>query len=142
MITKPLLIVPKTLFVNVGSDLASNILQAQKLFETYLNLTDTVFHDVPLSEDEIKTAFFSLKCGKSSGYDDMSYDIVKQKKNTKKPFLLTRLKRICKLPFKQGIFPDKLKTAKVTPIFKSGDTSHLSNYRPSSFVPCFSKILK
>ncbi|XP_065643028.1 uncharacterized protein LOC136074619 [Hydra vulgaris] len=43
---------------------------------------------------------------------------------------------------KEGIFPEKLKTAKVKPIFKSGDTSEIGNYRPISILSTFSKILE
>ena len=41
-----------------------------------------------------------------------------------------------------GIFPDKLKIARVTPSFKKGSDSELGNYRPISVQPCFSKILE
>ena len=35
-----------------------------------------------------------------------------------------------------------MKVAKVTPIFKNGEKSSISNYRPISVLPCFSKILE
>ena len=35
-----------------------------------------------LSDEEIKTAFFSLKDGKSPGFDEINYDIVKQNFNS------------------------------------------------------------
>ena len=35
-----------------------------------------------------------------------------------------------------------MKVAKVTPIFKKGEKSSISNYRPISVLPCFSKILE
>ena len=41
-----------------------------------------------------------------------------------------------------GIFPDILKNAKITPVFKSGDSSNTSNYRPISVLPLFSKIFE
>ena len=40
------------------------------------------------------------------------------------------------------IFPDKLKIAKLSPIFKNGKKYLLTNCRPISVVPCFSKILE
>ena len=41
-----------------------------------------------------------------------------------------------------GIFPDKMKIARVTPIFKADDKLLMSNYRPVSVLPVFSKILE
>ena len=52
------------------------------------------------------------------------------------------LKHIFDLIFENGIFPDSLKIAKVTPVWKSGDSDTLSNYRPTSVIPCFSKMLE
>ena len=40
----------------------------------------------------------------------------------------------------QGIFPNKLKCAKVIPLHKGGSKSELSNYRPISLLSCFSKL--
>ena len=42
----------------------------------------------------------------------------------------------------QSIFPDKLKIANVTQIFKSGVKDNISNYRPISILPVFSKVLE
>ena len=38
--------------------------------------------------------------------------------------------------------PGNLKTAKVIPIFKSGDNTVLNNYRPISILPAISKVLE
>ena len=46
------------------------------------------------------------------------------------------------LSLQTGIFPDPLKIAKVTPVFKTGDLQEISNYRPVFVRPCFSKILE
>ena len=41
-----------------------------------------------------------------------------------------------------GIFPDKLKIAKVTPIHKKGDSKLITNYRPISVLPVISQIFE
>lgn len=41
-----------------------------------------------------------------------------------------------------GVFPDDLKIAKVSPIFKADDKLLVNNYRPISVLPVFSKILE
>ena len=46
------------------------------------------------------------------------------------------------LSFEKSIFPDSLKLAKVTSVFKAGNNTELHNYRPISVLPCFSKILE
>ena len=52
------------------------------------------------------------------------------------------LLHIFRLSLEEGIFPDDLKTAKVTPIFKAGDENDFGNYWPISVLSCFSKILE
>ena len=44
--------------------------------------------------------------------------------------------------FVKGIFPDKLKVAKVIALHKKGATHDVSNYRPISFLSIFSKIFE
>ena len=44
------------------------------------------------------------------------------------------------LTFSSGTFPDLLKIAHTTPIFKKGDRNNPSNYRPISTLPFISKV--
>ena len=86
----------------------------------------------------MKDAFFSLKLNKGAGYDDISFNVVKKCFGVlHKPLL-----HIFNLSLQTGIFPDKLKIARVTPLFKGGENYELGNYRPISVLPCFSKILE
>ena len=49
---------------------------------------------------------------------------------------------IINLSITNGIVPDKMKLARVIPVFKCNDQTQLSNYRPISVLPVFSKILE
>ena len=91
----------------------------------------------PLSINELKDAFFCLKINKSTGHD-ISYNVASKCFGE----LCTPLKHIFDLSFENGIFPNNLKIATVTPVYKSGENSSLSNYRPISVLPCFSKMLE
>ena len=87
-------------FVNFGPKLVSEIPQLQRSFEMYLKGFDSSFEEVNLTDEEIKTAFFSLKGGKSPRFDEINYDIVKQKFNS----LLASLKCIFDLSLKSFFF--------------------------------------
>ena len=52
------------------------------------------------------------------------------------------LTHICNQSLQTGVFPNNMKTAKVILIHKTGDKHVLSNYRPISLLPQFSKILE
>ena len=41
-----------------------------------------------------------------------------------------------------GVFPDELKVGKIVPLYKSGNKSVMSNYRPISILPTNSKIFE
>ena len=56
--------------------------------------------------------------------------------------IVPALTYVCNLSFSNGVFPDKMKKAKVLPFFKSGDKHLFSNYRPISLLPQCSKILE
>ena len=52
------------------------------------------------------------------------------------------LTHIFNLSITSGIVPTEPKTARVIPLFKTDDKSLISNYRPISVLPSFSKILE
>ena len=88
--------------------------------------------------NELRDAFFSLKLNKSPGYDEISFNVVKKCFSE----LCKPLKHVFNLSIETGVFPDKLKIARVSPVYKAGDSSDLTNYKPISFLPCFSKIFE
>ena len=46
------------------------------------------------------------------------------------------------MSLQNGCVPDKLKVAKVIPVFKKGDRSQPTNYRPISLLSIFDKLLE
>ena len=52
------------------------------------------------------------------------------------------LKYLFDMSLESGIFPDKLKLARVIPLYKAADPANIRNYRPISVLPCFSKMLE
>ena len=91
-----------------------------------------------LNFDEFQEAFKSLKQNRAAGFDDLSSNIITDAYETLKNILFHAFK----VSIKQGIFPNSLKIAKVTPIFKSGANDNVSNYHSISILPVFSKVLE
>jgi len=51
------------------------------------------------------------------------------------PYIAEPLANIINHSFASGKVPDSLKIARVCPIFKTGDPSDFTNYRPISILP-------
>ena len=86
---------------------------------------------------EVVNVIYSLN-NSSPGWDGIPSRLVKRVINSYiKPLTL-----LIKKSFRDGIFPDELKLAKVILIYKSGSTMELSNYRPISVSNIFTKIFE
>ena len=46
------------------------------------------------------------------------------------------------MSLESGVFPQKMKVAKVIPIFKKDDDQDCNNYRPISLLPNISKLIE
>ncbi|XP_049942663.1 uncharacterized protein LOC126419517 [Schistocerca serialis cubense] len=57
-------------------------------------------------------------------------------------FIVEPLTDIANSSFESGIFPNNLKTVKVTPLHNKGAKSNIANYRPVSVLSGFSKIME
>ena len=93
---------------------------------------------IDLSFQELRTSFHSLQSNKSSGLEEINVNVIKHVYDIIEPYLY----HIFNLSIKSEIVPNSLKVARVTPIFKSGDELKVTNYRPISVLPCFSKLLE
>jgi len=126
-------------FSTVGQKLARKFSGNNDNFHNYLNNrgVKSMFLS-PISEVEILQEINKLKTDKSPGIDEIPPKVVKASAN----FMLYPLSCVFNLSFKQGIVPDPLKIAKVVPIYKKGQKSLTSNYRPISLLSIFNKILE
>jgi len=79
-----------------------------------------------------------MKCKNSYGYDEISSRILK----SSAPYVLSPLTFIFNKILSTGVFPERLKFSEVKPLYKKGDSSVFSNYRPISILTSFSKIIK
>ena len=65
-------------FTNIGTDLANKIPNASKRFDSYITKVNTSMESQPLSINELKDAFLSLKINKSSGHDGVSFNVIRK----------------------------------------------------------------
>ena len=96
------------------------------------------FYLNPITRNEIATAMLSISNSKAVGSDGFSPIIIKQNINA----ISKQLEYIFNLSFSSGIFPKLLKSAIVTPLYKSGSVTEPGNYRPISILTIFSKLLE
>ena len=128
-------------FANIGKSYASNVKQSQVLVETYsskINLNETSMFLAPTCREEIQSIIKNLPAKNSSGYDDISNNLLKKLC----PSLLTPLEKIFNKSMCEGVFPDHMKLADITPLFKSKLDNDANNYRPISLLLTISKVLE
>ena len=97
-------------FAGIGPMLASKIPQTSKYHSQYINAAKSSLQNIEISGKELKTASVSLKRNKSSGYDDITANVVRGVCNEIQKILFYIFRR----SFNEGV----LKAAKITPIFK------------------------
>jgi hypothetical protein len=87
---------------------------------------------------EIEKMIHFFKCKNCYGYDEISLRILK----VSAPYVLSPLRYIFNKILSTGIFPERLKFSEVKPLYKKGDKTEFSNYRPISLPKSFSKIIE
>ena len=80
----------------------------------------------------------NIKSSTSKGHDGISSELLKLITSDVSKCITT----IINQSLTSGIFPNSLKIAKVTPIFKKGNNKLITNYRPISVLPVISKIFE
>ena len=88
-----------------------------------------------ISEEEVKCAIKDLPINKSTISGDIPTKILKQHAQ----IYSKKLADIFNESIKMGKFPDILKNAEVTPVYKKDDMNDEQNYRPVSTLSNLSK---
>ena len=127
-------------YSEIGSDLASKIeaptsgsfkdyLGPSPRGSLYLRETDAM---------EIESICLDLDPSKGPGHDGFSPSVIRHVAS-EMSVPLSRLINVC---LEAGHFPEFLKVARVTPVFKADDPTQVGNYRPISVLSVFSKIFE
>ena len=128
-------------FVNIGSKLANSIKSNTNdiPFTSYLkNKTSSTFSFSEITEETVLRTINELSAKRSTGHDSICTELLKRIK----AFISSPLCLIVNQSLNTGIFPGKLKIAKVIPLYKKGDSTQLGNYRPISLLPSISKVFE
>ena len=130
-----------TFFTNIGSKLSNQIKPPQnKSFKNYLTrtLNQHSFKFQNINEDIVGTVIDKFAPKVSFGFDGISSKLIKMIKDA----LVKPITIIINQMLTTGIFPEKLKIAKVIPLYKKDDAAFFNNYRPISLLPAISKIFE
>ena len=126
-------------FTKVAEGITKKIPRTQKSPLSYLSHSNPdSFSISPCTVNEVSNVIQSLKNGKSSGPNSIPVKLLKILNHP----ISSVLSVLINESFSTGIFPDKLKMAKVIPIFKKGLKTKTCNYRPISLLSIFSKIFE
>lgn len=128
-------------FATVGQRLADKI---EKRSEDHYNKLNTMKRVAPsimwhaVSQLEVSSLIQALNVKKAAGIDGISATVLKHCNECITPALT----KIFNESLQTGIYPQGMKTARVTPIYKSGTKNVVDNYRPISVLPILNNIFE
>ena len=126
-------------FGKIGRTYSERIPPSSKLIKDYLpRPLEPDFNFRTVTPSEIISMLNKLKNKSSSGHDGLTNNFIKRIKNG----ICTPLSVIVNKSLMTGSFPNALKIAEVCPLYKAGFRNVLTNYRPISLLPVFSKIVE
>ena len=130
-----------TYFASIGKKLSDTLPKPKHTITTYLKkipMCPNTMYSTPITPPEIDSIIMKLANKKSSGYDQISNQMLKWLH----PVIMLPLCIIYNKSLQEGCFPEKMKLAEVVPLYKGGDKSLSNNYRPISLLLTLSKVLE
>ena len=91
-----------------------------------------------VSQNEVRTLLKGLNHTKSPGYDHVPPKLL----NITAEEMSIPLTPLINGSIKTASFPDQLKLAELSPLFKNSDSLLTGNYRPVSVLTCISKVFE
>ena len=127
-------------FINIGSELASKFQNnnENEFLKFMGEKSDQSMYMHKTNPDEVRKIIEKLKDKKSCGYDELSARFLK----LCSPYISEPLANILNASIVNGIYPDPLKIASVTPVYKKGVKNDPSNYRPISVLSTVNKVFE
>ena len=128
-------------FCSVGKKLAADIdVTPNPLLSGEFSINDgeKIFNIREINEGDLQKAMAKMKIKKSFGNDNISGYFLK----IAFAVISSSLLRIFNVSIETNTFPDTWKIARVTPIYKEGEKSEKSNYRPISVLPVISRLFE
>lgn len=127
-----------TYFSQIAPELHNKLPHTHLSHKSYLQGNFPQSMGIPLiTINDSINAIRALK-NKKCNIDEIPTKIIKEVKDV----LAEPLTKLFNDSIIDGIFPSAFKTAKIIPIHKSGNKTNISNYRPISILPAFSKIFE
>ena len=124
---------------NIGSNLTKSVPSMNPPFRSYLGDNNHPSINLkPTTASELESICGMFASEKAPGYDSIPMHVTKYSFH----LISAPLADIINLSLLKGIFPDKLKIAKIIPIFKAEDPNFFVNYRPISLLSNFSKFFE
>ena len=114
----------------------SSLDDSNAVLPPFIEHTDEVLDHINVTEEEINDVIVNLDPNKASGPDSISNKMIKNvARAISKPLCI-----LFNRSLREGIFPDIWKLGNLVPLFKKGDRSISSNYRPVSLLSSIGKI--
>lgn len=126
-------------FTNVGPKMASKIpITLCNSDPSIITSSVNSFYCEPCSQTDVFQEIMCLNEKKAVGLENIPIKFLKMSAE----YISSALANIFNQCILKGIFPSKLKVAKIIPIHKSGSAIKATNYRPISVLSPFSKIFE
>lgn len=100
--------------------------------------TDRRFNFHLTDKEDILQTIKQMKNSKATGSDEINTYTIKENAE----FIAEPISNIINKSLLTGQFPEKMKTTKITPVYKNGNKNDVSNYRPIGILSNITKILE